>query len=373
MLTDSISSIVAVHGLEEDLITAWLDLTSHVLWLRDLLPQCIPHARILTYGYSVGGSPSLGGSSERILQHAQTLVAELEADRFTANAVKRPIIFICHGIGGILVKKALAFSSSRVAKHVAHLYSIFVSTYGLLFLGTPHEGIERTSWPANIESNAGTTGTSNDLLAAVARGSETLQNINDQFAPLTKQFHLHLFWEQKGTATATGARYVVEEKSAAPIWADTERSGIWADHSQMCKFGSMEAPGFVVVRATLQRYAHGANDTISQRWTQATEYLTRLRTTEATELVGFDIHDNSKPFIYLKNDNAQRNKHFHVPYNASSIFTGRTDISKRLEHSILSRPEANTSSMQKRFVLYGLGGSGKTQFCLKFVQDHRQK
>ncbi|KAI9866891.1 MAG: hypothetical protein M1813_000833 [Trichoglossum hirsutum] len=30
-------------------------------------------------------------------------------------------------------------------------------------------------------------------------------------------------------------------------------------------------------------------------------------------------------------------------------------------------------SVQKRFVLYGLGGSGKTQVCLKFAQDYREK
>ncbi|KAI9762272.1 MAG: hypothetical protein M1835_008046, partial [Candelina submexicana] len=367
-----LSSIVAVHGLEEDYVTAWVDPRTHRLWLRDLLPQCIPYARILTYGYSTGGLPSWEGSSERILQHAQTLVAELEADRFTANAVRKPLIFICHGIGGILVKKALAYSSSRVAKNVAHLYSIFVSTYGLLFLGTPHEGIERTSWSADAQRNAETTGTPDALLGAIARGSETLQNINDQFAPLTKQFHLHFFWEQKETATAMGTRYVVEEKSAAPILPDTERSGIWADHSQMCKFESMEAPGFILVRATLQRYAQSANDTISQRWTQAIDYLTRLRTNEATELVGFDIYDGSNPFIYKRSENAQRNEHFHVPYNASSIFTGRIDVFKRIEESILSRPGTEDLSMQKRFILYGLGGSGKTQSCLKFIQDHRQ-
>ncbi|KAI9710441.1 MAG: hypothetical protein M1812_007409 [Candelaria pacifica] len=364
--------IVAVHGLEEDHITAWVDLKSQTLWLRDLLPQYIPQARILTYGYPVGGPSSWEASSERILQHAQTLVAELEADRLTANAVRKPIIFICHGVGGIVVKKALAYSSSRVAKNVAHLYSIFISTYGLLFLGTPHEGIEKTSWSASAQRNAETTATPDALLAAVGKGSETLQSINDQFAPLTKQYHIHFFWEQKETTTATGVRYVVEERSAAPIWADTERSGIWADHSQMCKFESMEASGFSVVRATLQRYAEGANDTVSQRWIQAIDFLTRLRTSEATELVGFDIYNNSKPFTYMKSNNTQRNKHFHVPYNASSIFTGRADISKRLEDSILSRPGTEDTSMQKRFVLYGLGGSGKTQFCLKFIQDHRQ-
>ena len=29
--------------------------------------------------------------------------------------------------------------------------------------------------------------------------------------------------------------------------------------------------------------------------------------------------------------------------------------------------------MQKRFVVFGLGGSGKTQFCCKFASDNKQR
>lgn len=28
---------------------------------------------------------------------------------------------------------------------------------------------------------------------------------------------------------------------------------------------------------------------------------------------------------------------------------------------------------QKRYVIYGLGGSGKTEFCCKFAQDNREQ
>ncbi|PMD48997.1 hypothetical protein L207DRAFT_595617 [Hyaloscypha variabilis F] len=77
-------------------------------------------------------------SSDRILQHAQTLVAQLEANRSLANASRRPLIFICHSLGGISV--ALAYSASRTSKNVTHIHSIYVSTFAVLFLGTPHNG-----------------------------------------------------------------------------------------------------------------------------------------------------------------------------------------------------------------------------------------
>jgi len=65
-----------------------------------------------------------------------------------------------------------------------------------------------------------------------------------------------------------------------------------------------------------------------------------------------------------------RNKHYLVPHNVSAVFTGRNDVCKQLyENCVSSRP----FKTQTRFVLYGLGGSGKTQVSLKFAQDNRER
>jgi len=41
--------------------------------------------------------------------------------------------------------------------------------------------------------------TDGQLLNALQEGSETLQNITDQFAPLMKRFRIFFFWEQEKT------------------------------------------------------------------------------------------------------------------------------------------------------------------------------
>ena len=41
--------------------------------------------------------------------------------------------------------------------------------------------------------------TDSELLQALREGSETLQNITDQFVPLMKRFHICFFWEQEKT------------------------------------------------------------------------------------------------------------------------------------------------------------------------------
>jgi len=106
---------------------------------------------------------------------------------------------------------------------------------------------------------------------------------------------------------------------------------------------------------------------------KALEALARLRRNEAAELLESYDPNQESPVIYDKHPHIVRNKFFSVPYNASSIFTGRQDITERLERSILPSKTRTQLPMQRRFILYGLGGSGKTQFCLKFIQDHRQE
>ncbi|KAK2748973.1 hypothetical protein FQN57_007256 [Myotisia sp. PD_48] len=66
------------------------------------------------------------------------------------------------------------------------------------------------------------------------------------------------------------------------------------------------------------------------------------------------------------------NKYFHMPQNVSSYYTGRHKQLQELA-SILNITESRQpQTHQKRFVISGLGGSGKTQFCCKFAQDNRE-
>jgi protein SERAC1 len=85
-------SIVAIHGLAGDALKTWTIVEhssgskpAEINWLShpNLLPHYLPTARILTWGYNANISSMKGKqtSSDRILQHAQTLVAQLSSDR----------------------------------------------------------------------------------------------------------------------------------------------------------------------------------------------------------------------------------------------------------------------------------------------------
>ena len=110
--------------------------------MRDLFPYREYRARILVYEYDAGRLVAPGGPARSgIYDESIRLVMELVAERTLQTATQRPIIFICHGFGGLLVKRALAFSNSRTDAKVEHQQSIIRSTYGLIFMATPHHGV----------------------------------------------------------------------------------------------------------------------------------------------------------------------------------------------------------------------------------------
>lgn len=71
----SFSSIVAVHGLGGDLIPTWTHPKSNAFWLKDFLPQQIPDARIMTFGYNA--SATFGESMSDVIDHAKSLLSSL--------------------------------------------------------------------------------------------------------------------------------------------------------------------------------------------------------------------------------------------------------------------------------------------------------
>lgn len=84
----------------------------------------------------------------------------------------------------------------------------------------------------------------------------------------------------------SGAKFVeiVDEASTAPLLDNTERSGISANHSDMCKFEDTRTPGYRIVIAALTRYAGGVAPLIATRWYPTKTMMATLRTKEAFEL-----------------------------------------------------------------------------------------
>lgn len=371
---------MTVHGPFENAHQTWTADPRGKTWLGEVLDPASPIRRVLNFSYIASPRILLGEDpANNLLQTAHTLVADLEATRQLSNTSGRPIIFICHDLGGIIVKKALAFSATQVSHHVEHKYSIYISTYAIMFFGTPHFGYTKALWKGVFKQHPSFVRRHTDQSSSITSFDETLQNITHDFAPLVKQFHLYFFWEGRPTPLDNAVDFVVSQDSAAPFLDGTERCGIDATHSHMCKLDGATSPGSTIVRAALKRYTSRCHATIESRWERARRFLGTQRSIEAQELVGFDVHEGNKPFTYLnspkydRKESSMENRYYFVPHNVSTFYTGWQMIAQELHEGLLLQHSPRLDDTRRVYVIYGLGGSGKTQSCLKFVHDYRKR
>lgn len=61
-----------------------------------------------------------------------------------------------------------------------------------------------------------------------------------------------------------------------------------------------------------------------------------------------------------------------VPRATNPLYTGREELGELLTQRFLYNPFA-PPKRQRTFVIYGMGGAGKSEICLRFAEDHRDE
>ncbi|KAK4231930.1 hypothetical protein QBC38DRAFT_525734 [Podospora fimiseda] len=303
------ADIVLVHGLNGDPLKTWASLKNGVFWPTDLLPAALKteHANVLVYGYNAdvySTKRDRSPSDNFIHQHAQSLVTSLTQYRKSSGTDRLPLIWVAHSLGGILAKRALLYSNDVRAHHHEDFRSIFVSTYGIIFLGTPHNGSDLAIWGRVLQLMSDITmprklfETQPTLLRALKKDNETLQGINSHFLDVYQRFRIHMVHENHRTDVRGSKVLVVDAASAGPQLPGVTYYGIEASHSGMCKFESEKAPGWVNVSTALREWVGDGGDVIPIRWEVEEEDRRTRANLENFErrrgylLVGFSLFKN---------------------------------------------------------------------------------
>ncbi|KAJ5626433.1 hypothetical protein N7528_003860 [Penicillium herquei] len=293
--------IVFVHGLNGHPHDSWTSKVTDCFWPVDLLPEVLTpplRPRILTYGYNANVAAFTDGPpGDSIISHAETLLSTLVSNRNLSGCSDRPIIFVCHSLGGLVVKRALIYSRSLSGvKKTKHLSSIYVSTFGILFLGTPHNGSDIAKWDLLLQDICDAVlprkliEGSPQMIKALRTQHEDLQHINTLFPDIMSDFYIYFFYETRSMDVRGNRKVIVDEASAAPYMEGVERHGIESDHRRMCKFDDENSPGYEMVVEAILRYSRLAPSIIADRWISRRKTRILEKKEEASERYD-DIND----------------------------------------------------------------------------------
>ena len=177
--------IVFVHGLTGSSHETWLHKERNVHWPSQLLGQNIPDARILSFGYDADIVHFWGqASNNRLTNHAEDLVGDFARFREGTETETRPIIFVAHSLGGLVVEHALFHSNASKGDH---LKKIEYFTVGIVFLGVPHYGSEVAKWgELASQMTKLVKGTNTDILRVLKPDSEMLRLVEKNFDRVLK-------------------------------------------------------------------------------------------------------------------------------------------------------------------------------------------
>jgi len=156
-------------------------------------------ARILSYGYD-----SYVPTAEYVVQrtlyyHAKDLLRELEAAR--RDCPRRPLIFVGHSLGGVIVKSALIFSGESETDESR---GISLSTVGIIFFGTPFHGYGNTqgsSWLQAIVKAVSLSELQHEaIIEHLEKEAITLQNQLQPFEAISSEIPMVAVYETQLTA-----------------------------------------------------------------------------------------------------------------------------------------------------------------------------
>lgn len=256
-----------------------------LFWPADLIPLDFPTLRVLTYGYDsvVTRGHASSTSKNRLFEHGNSLLNALSRSR--NNLSNRPIIFVAHSLGGLVVKEAMIEARKRVNN--GHLHEIYTSALAVIFFGTPHQGSDLASWGLLLSNLAKAAQLDvNDAILRdldTAGGTSKLLELRRDFHDVLQDSHhrsplqLYTFQEELGMTGVKGFSgkvipvffqilpcgggslfvcllKVVSNDSSSFDSPDYGQDSIHANHMNMCRFTGTTDDGYIKFRGVLDTY-----------------------------------------------------------------------------------------------------------------------
>ncbi|KAF3353859.1 Bile pigment transporter 1 [Verticillium dahliae VDG1] len=250
--------VVAIHGLNGHFLKTWTDPITGVNWLKDLVPKFLPSARVMSVWYN--SQVQFSKSTADIHAFSQQLLESLMAERESIEEQDRPLIFICHSLGGLVFKQA----AIKAHENERYRDALSFRFHGVMFFGTPHRGSNLATW-ASVTANAlrtvsFSTSTNARLAKDLEPTSRLLQHISTSFVDSCgAKLKTASFYETRKMDFLNCL--VVEPESAILNIIGETRIALERDHRTICHFADLDAAQFAPIKSTLRSMADSATAT----------------------------------------------------------------------------------------------------------------
>src|SRR6266404_1813578 len=228
---------VFVHGLDGDGLTSWTEAKkleeSWLAWLAaDLLDLSL-------WSLSYDIKALSWRANTMPLQDRATNILEL---LLSNDLGTRPLAFVCHSYGGLLVKQMLRNGSD--SNEPAKL-KLVENTQGIVFLATPHMGSDKATWFTHYAKILSPSVSIAELQAQNAQ----LRDLNHWYRNNAEKFGVEtaVLFETKPTKGI----HIVDQTSADPGIRGITPIPVDTNHIDICKPKSRETEMYVHVRRYL--------------------------------------------------------------------------------------------------------------------------
>ncbi|KAF1937380.1 hypothetical protein EJ02DRAFT_385756, partial [Clathrospora elynae] len=307
--------------------------TRAVMWPRDLLVPAFRSARIATYSYGSDWRDSQVNTSLR--ECGQQLLEVLLQHRQRADEQRRPLVLIGHSLGGLVIQQALA-----IAVHGSSYTDLRLSVSGIIFLGTPFQGSGEAAyaqWLAMLIRLQEKKGNKYTLLKTLQKDSAGLHALSIDFWRSYGEYDMTCFYEKRKAHYGPVVRQFVSTQSATLV--GKKLIYMDADHSGLNKFSGTDDTNFIRLLPELSRMVGNSASVVADRYCS-------------------------------KDADPAGNVHWMVRHTLNSLFTGRTEVVERIQSAL--RKDGSDTTKQKRVVITGIGGMGKSEVCLKVADLVRE-
>ncbi|MGD2084840.1 MAG: alpha/beta hydrolase [Candidatus Aminicenantes bacterium] len=240
------ADIIFVHGLGGDYIKTWSSKDRPKYYFPELLQEDLPDVRIWSLDYPAHMTNwTEKGAYMSLLDRADNVINLLRTEKIG----EFPIIFICHSLGGLLVKKILRRSNDKgnASEIEKSIKKVLKQTKGVCFIATPHRG----SNLANIAKYINKLFRFTKLVKALKANAPELMELDTWYRENSGKFGINTlaFGENIKTSRLWVSKFwVVDEVGSNPNVGNFSKLNY--NHEMICKpTESKKSPIYIRVKS----------------------------------------------------------------------------------------------------------------------------